>query len=207
MARSRRLSNPNLNPWLGLVVCPTRFGLEVVHVAGVAAAKGVPLGSIVASVGGVPLGEAAAEDTFRTMVGAALPRPVRLGFTVPAAHKAVLQQRVLKLEHDLRAANDAMKTLRAGKAPPPPPTKAAPAVGGAGAGRSSLQQRQDDLKKKQDVSKAGAGVNDADLPDYLKHLTVGQKKLYLYVIHYVVHYVVHYVAAPTTPDPSFPFVF
>jgi len=42
------------------------------------------------------------EERFRSLVAGVLPRPVKVGFVVDSAHKAVLQHMVLKLEADLK---------------------------------------------------------------------------------------------------------
>jgi hypothetical protein len=116
------------DPSLGLMLIPTRFGLEVGHVSGAHSSHlDVPIGALVHSVNGTLLNttvssaadeedrkEAAkggdngtnkvsasssvvTEDSFRSLVAAVLPRPVKIDFLVDSEHKAVLQHRLRKV--------------------------------------------------------------------------------------------------------------
>jgi hypothetical protein len=129
-----------LDPGLGLVLVPTRFGLEVAHFSPgpQLGHLDVPIGSLVHSVNGTLLSATppppaaaavaapgttpgatterggrpgatsraspeqaavavATEASFRALVAAVLPRPVKVGFVVDSEHKAVLQHRLRKV--------------------------------------------------------------------------------------------------------------
>jgi len=247
----------------GLVLCPTRYGLEVVHTQGAAAQKGVPLGSLIDSVGNVNLANRAqlkqnsltylkdtlnnngdnitkfdhqnnnqnnnqnengggkdggqnevdekwteedallvSEKTFLELVAKVLPRPVHIGFIIPAEHKAFLERKNKSLEKELKLANEQIRTFRA-QQQQSASSSSSNVMGlsnSSGSGNSSgkrltLKQRQEVLKKKQEEmkalrlgaankNKAGAGgKGEPDpLPDYLKHCSASQKKQYLNLV-------------------------
>ena len=117
------------DPSLGLMLIPTRFGLEVGHVSGALPAHlDVPIGALVHSINGILLNTAVTsageekgdkegakesegketfkvyasastvtEESFRSLVAAVLPRPVKIGFLVDSEHRAVLQNRLRKV--------------------------------------------------------------------------------------------------------------
>eukprot|EP00615_Pteridomonas_danica_P019900 CAMPEP_0114404278 /NCGR_PEP_ID=MMETSP0102-20121206/19473_1 /TAXON_ID=38822 ORGANISM="Pteridomonas danica, Strain PT" /NCGR_SAMPLE_ID=MMETSP0102 /ASSEMBLY_ACC=CAM_ASM_000212 /LENGTH=318 /DNA_ID=CAMNT_0001568967 /DNA_START=75 /DNA_END=1032 /DNA_ORIENTATION=- len=117
------------------------------------------------------------KTTFLELVAKVLPRPVHIGFIIPAEHKAFLERKNKSLEKELKLANEQIRTFRAQQQQQSASSSSSNVMGlsnSSGSGNSSgkrltLKQRQEVLKKKQEEMKAlrlgAANKNKAELED------------------------------------------